>query len=264
MNKIDQLFKEKSNNILSIYFTAGYPKLNDTAEILKELENNGVDMIEIGMPFSDPLADGPTIQYTSEVALKNGMSIKLLFEQLAHANLKNSKCAMLLMGYLNPILQYGIENFCRDASHLGVDGIIVPDLPLQEYITDYKTIVEKHGLKNIFLITPQTIDERIKLIDGYSNGFIYMVSSSSTTGARNQIEMAQEDYFKRIKAMQLKNKLIIGFGISDNKTFLKACEYANGAIIGSAFVKAIDDHTSIKKNIQSFIRNVLKAPIVQK
>ncbi|MEO6901923.1 MAG: tryptophan synthase subunit alpha [Bacteroidia bacterium] len=264
MNKIDLLFKEKQNNILSIYFTAGFPKLNDTTEILKELENNAVDMIEIGMPFSDPLADGPTIQHASEVALENGMSIKLLFEHLTKANIKDSKCAMLLMGYLNPILQYGVEKFCKDAAHLGIAGIIVPDLPLQEYINDYKSIFEKYGLKNIFLITPQTTDERIKLIDGYSNGFIYMVSSSSTTGAKNKIETSQEDYFKRIKAMQLKNKLIIGFGISDNKTFSKACEYANGAIIGSAFVKAIDDPTSIKKDVKIFIQNVLKESIVQK
>src|ERR1019366_2587854 len=181
MNRINKLFQEKKNNIFSIYFTSGFPKLNDTITIINELENNGVDMIEIGMPFSDPLADGPTIQGSSEIALENGMSIKLLFEQLRESNIKNSKSAMILMGYLNPVMQYGIENFCKDAAALGIDGVIIPDLPMQEYVDEYKSIFEKFNLKNIFLITPQTSEERIRFIDSHSDGFIYMVSSSSTT-----------------------------------------------------------------------------------
>ncbi|HET6225730.1 MAG TPA: tryptophan synthase subunit alpha, partial [Bacteroidia bacterium] len=238
MNKINKLFKEKNNNILSIYFTAGFPSLNDTATIIKELQDNSVDMIEVGMPFSDPLADGPTIQHTSEVALDNGMTIKLLFDQLAKAEIKNSQVAILLMGYLNPVLQYGIEKFCKDASALGVDGIILPDLPMQEYLDEYKPVFEKYNLKNVFLITPQTSDSRIRFIDEHSDGFIYMVSSASTTGAKSEIQDSQEAYFKRVQGMKLRNPTLIGFGISDGKTFEKACAYSNGAIIGSAFVKA--------------------------
>ena len=257
MNRINKLFQEKKKNILSIYFTAGFPELNDTTTIIKGLENNGVDMIEIGMPFSDPLADGPTIQHSSEVALKNGMTIKLLFQQLAKSKIRNSTSAILLMGYLNPVLQYGVEKFCKDASELGIDGVILPDLPMQEYLDEYKSIFEKYALKNIFLITPQTSESRIRLIDEHSDGFIYMVSSASTTGAKEGIGVDQENYFKRIKEMQLKNPLVIGFGISDNQTFSKACEYANGAIIGSAFVKAIDKNDDLKNNINNFVQNIL-------
>ncbi len=256
MNKIERLFKEKNNHVLSIYFTAGFPGLNDTGDIIKELEENGVDMIEVGMPFSDPLADGPTIQHTSEVALFNGMNIKLLFDQLSKCDIKNSKAAILLMGYLNPVLQYGIEKFCKDASALGVDGVILPDLPMQEYLEEYKSVFEKHQLKNVFLITPQTSENRIRFIDEHSNGFIYMVSSSSTTGAKGEILEAQELYFKRIRDMKLKNPTIIGFGISDAATFEKACEYANGAIIGSAFVKAVKDSKNLKSDISNFIKTV--------
>ncbi len=256
MNKINKLFKDKKNSILSIYFTAGFPKLEDTVSIIHELQNNDVDMIEVGMPFSDPLADGPTIQHTSEVALRNGMSIKLLFEQLAGSGIKNSKTAILLMGYLNPVLQYGIEKFCKDAANLGVDGVIVPDLPMQEYLDEYKHIFEKYHLKNVFLITPQTSESRIRFIDEHTDGFIYMVSSSSTTGAKGEIEQAQEAYFKRVKAMNLKNPTLIGFGISDGKTYEKACEYANGAIIGSAFVKALVGSANLKKDIGGFIKGI--------
>lgn len=256
MNKIDRLFKEKKNHILSIYFTAGFPQLQDTVTIIKELESNGVDMIEVGMPFSDPLADGPTIQHTSEVALKNGMSIRLLFDQLSGADLKKSKAAILLMGYLNPVLQYGIEKFCKDASALGVDGVILPDLPMQEYLDEYRSTFEKYGLKNVFLITPQTSEARIRFIDEHSNGFIYMVSSSSTTGAKDEIQNSQEAYFKRVKAMNLRNPALIGFGISDARTFDKACEYASGAIIGSAFVKALGEQKPVKESISGFIKKV--------
>lgn len=256
MNKINKLFKDKNNNILSVYFTAGFPGLQDTGIIIKELQDNGVDMIEVGMPFSDPLADGPTIQHTSEVALSNGMTIRLLFDQLAKVEIKNSKAAILLMGYLNPVLQYGIEKFCKDAAALGVDGVILPDLPMQEYLDEYKQIFEKYNLKNVFLITPQTSDSRIRFIDEHSDGFIYMVSSSSTTGAKGKIEDIQESYFKRIQAMKLKNPTLIGFGISDGKTFEKACEYSNGAIIGSAFVKAVASSNSLKKDIATFVKGI--------
>jgi tryptophan synthase alpha chain len=256
MNKIDRLFQNKKNNILSIYFTAGFPKLTDTVTILHELQSNGVDMIEVGMPFSDPLADGPTIQHTSEVALGNGMSIKMLFEQLADAGIKDSSAAILLMGYLNPVLQYGIEQFCKDAAALGVDGVIVPDLPMQEYLDEYKPVFEKYKLKNVFLITPQTSESRVRFIDDHTDGFIYMVSSSSTTGAKGEILDAQETYFKRVRSMNLKNPTLIGFGISDGKTFEKACEYASGAIIGSAFVKALTGSSNLKKDIGNFVKGI--------
>lgn len=235
MNKIDILFKEKKN-ILSIYFTAGFPKLEDTNMILAELEKAGVDMIEIGIPFSDPLADGPIIQHSSEVSLKNGMNLKLLFEQLQTAN---CRLPTLLMGYLNPVLQFGVENFCKRASEAGISGVILPDLPMDEYLNDYKSIFEKYNLKNIFLITPQTSEKRIGYIDEHSDGFIYMVSSSSTTGTNIAMDAGKEKYFSRIKNMNLKNPLMIGFGIQDKKNFAKACEYANGAIIGSAFIKQL-------------------------
>lgn len=254
MNQINKLFQDKKTDILSVYFTAGFPKLGDTVTIINELEKSGVDMIEIGMPFSDPLADGPTIQRSSAIALENGMTIKVLFEQLK--NLK-SNIPLVLMGYLNPVLQYGVEQFCKDASALGISGVIIPDLPLQEYLDEYKAVFEKNNLKNIFLITPQTSDVRIRLIDEHSNGFIYMVSSASTTGAKNEIGMEQEQYFKRIKAMNLKNSLVIGFGIHNQQTFLKACEYANGAIIGSAFIKAIDKSNDLNKDIRTFVENIL-------
>lgn len=257
MNRINKLFKEKKKNILSVYFTAGFPKLNDTTTIINELINNGTDLIEIGMPFSDPLADGPTIQRSSEIALENGMTIKLLFSQLKNFRNRTSTIPLILMGYLNPVLQYGVEKFCKDAAALGMDGVIIPDLPMQEYLDEYKKIFEKYGLKNIFLITPQTSESRIRFIDKHTDGFIYMVSSASTTGAKEGIGKEQENYFKRIKAMKLKNPLMIGFGISDNKTFSKACQYANGAIIGSAFIKAIDNKNDLKGNVRQFVRRII-------
>lgn len=257
MNRITKLFQEKKKNILSIYFTAGFPKLNDTINIIKELQNNDIDMIEIGIPFSDPLADGPTIQHSSETALKNGITMKLLFEQLELLPIKNPRPAILLMGYLNPVLQYGVEDFCKKASELNIDGVIIPDLPMQEYLDEYKLMFEKYNLKNIFLITPQTSEKRIHQIDEHSSGFIYMVSSASTTGAKSGIGAEQENYFKRIESMKLKNPVLIGFGISDHNTFSKACEYSNGAIIGSAFIKAIDNSKDLKKDIKNFLNNVL-------
>jgi tryptophan synthase alpha chain len=256
MNRINKLFQEKKKDVLSIYFTAGYPQLNDTTTIINELKTNGVDMIEIGMPFSDPLADGPIIQRSSEIALENGMTIKLLFEQLKGVRKTVTETSLILMGYINPVLQYGIENFCKDSSELGIDGVIIPDLPMQEYLEEYKIIFEKYNLKNIFLITPQTSEARIRLIDRHSNGFIYMVSSASTTGAKNEIGKEQEHYFKRISEMKLKNPIVIGFGIHNHQTFSKSCEYANGAIIGSAFIKKIDKSENLKKNICEFVQNI--------
>lgn len=255
MNKIIKLFKEKKD-ILSVYFTAGYPALNDTNTVLNELVDNGVEMLEIGMPFSDPLADGPTIQASSEVALENGMNIKTLFKQLESADLKNSPSAMVLMGYLNPVMQYGLENFCKEASALGVDGVILPDLPMQEYVNEHKAVFEKYDLKNIFLITPQTTNERIRFIDEHSDGFIYMVSSASTTGAKAGVQEGQADYFKRVQDMGLKNPTVIGFGISDNASFVNACKYASGAIIGSAFITAVKGSTDLKSDIASFVKGI--------
>ncbi len=255
MNKINNLFQQKKN-ILSVYFTAGFPALNDTNSIIQELETAGVDMLEIGMPFSDPLADGPTIQRSSEIALKNGMTIKTLFGQLKKRT-SGSDMPLVLMGYLNPVLQYGMEAFCKDASALGISGVILPDLPFQEYQDEYRFIFERYDLKNIFLITPQTSEARIRMIDENSSGFIYVVSSASTTGAKNEIDDSQEQYFKRINGMKLKNPTVIGFGIHDHQSFAKACEYANGAIIGSAFIKAIDGSNDLKKDINGFVNGIL-------
>ena len=255
MNRIDKVFSEKKN-ILSIYFTAGFPEVNDTVTIISELERSGADMIEIGMPFSDPLADGPTIQHSSEVALANGMTLKLLFEQLTVLQVSGSRShvTMILMGYLNPVLQFGVENFCKRANECGISGIILPDLPMDEYLNEYKVIFDKYDLKNIFLITPQTSVERIRMIDEASDGFIYLVSSSATTGKNTGVTAETEKYFARIKEMKLKNRLMIGFGIHDRESFSKACEYANGAIIGSAFIKELE--TSGTKGISDFIKKI--------
>ena len=237
MNRIIKKLQEPQQ-LLSIYFTAGYPQLNDTVTIIKALEANGVDMIEIGLPFSDPLADGPTIQDSSTAALKNGMNSELLFQQLA--NIRASvKIPLIIMGYFNPILQFGVEEFCKKCQEVGIDGLIIPDLPADVYNEQYRLIFETYGLINIFLITPQTSEERIRFIDSISNGFIYMVSSASVTGSQSGFGAEQEAYFKRIHAMQLKNPQIVGFGIKDRETFSQATRYAKGAIIGSAFIKML-------------------------
>jgi len=255
MNRITKLFSHKKN-ILSVYFTAGFPKVDSVITIINELERVGVDMIEIGIPFSDPLADGPVIQHSSELALENRMSLKLLFEQLLNSDVSQSEAAILLMGYLNPILQFGVKNFCKKAHSIGIDGVIIPDLPISEYLNDYKAIFDKYALKNIFLITPQTSEKRIRYIDNNSNGFIYMVSSSSTTGTKTSVDENTQKYFLRIKKMNLKNPLMIGFGISDKRDFSKACDYANGAIIGSAFINAIGNNKQLKKSINNFIKEI--------
>ncbi|WP_178989372.1 tryptophan synthase subunit alpha [Winogradskyella schleiferi] len=240
MNRINQKLQE-DKKLLSIYFTAGYPNINDTTTIIKGLEKNGVDMIEIGLPFSDPLADGPTIQESSTQALKNGMTSDLLFEQLKDIR-ESVSIPLIIMGYFNPMLQYGVEAFCKKCEEVGIDGLIIPDLPVDVYNDDYKAIFEKHGLINVFLITPQTSDERIGYIDSVSNGFIYMVSSASVTGGSSGFGDEQTNYFKRINAMNLKNPQIVGFGISDHETFSQATQYGKGAIIGSAFIKHLTEN----------------------
>lgn len=253
MNRINQKLQE-DKKLLSIYFSAGYPNLNDTAQIIQDLEKSGVDMIEIGLPFSDPLADGPTIQESSTKALQNGMTTKLLFEQLA--NIRESvKIPLIIMGYFNPMLQYGVEEFCKKCQEIGIDGIIMPDLPVDIYDEQYRETFEKHGLINVFLITPQTSESRIKYIDSVSEGFIYMVSSASVTGGNsNEFGDRQQDYFKRISDMNLKNPQIVGFGISNKSTFEQATKFAKGAIIGSAFIKNLTENGL--NSIKNFILNL--------
>ena len=238
MNRIQSKLSENNlpAKLLSIYFTAGYPKLGDTVEIIQQLEENGVDMVEIGLPFSDPLADGPTIQASSQTALKNGMTTDLLFRQLKDIR-KTVSIPLILMGYFNPVLQFGVENFCKKCAEIGIDGLILPDLPLAEYEEHYAEIFRKYNLINIFLITPQTSEERIRQIDAASEGFIYMVSSASVTGSSSGF--GEEAYFKRIASLSLKNPQIIGFGINNSETFQQATKHAKGAIIGSAFIKML-------------------------
>jgi len=255
MNRIDKLFGEKKNNILSIYFTAGYPHLDSTTGIIKALENAGVDMIEIGMPFSDPMADGPVIQHSNEIALQNGMSLKMLFSQLQ--GIRNEvDIPMLLMGYLNPIIQFGVENFCRQCTEIGIDGVILPDLPPEIYIEEYLPLFERFELYNILLITPQSDDDRISSIDKISRGFIYMVSTSSVTGVRGKFSENQLSYFQRVNAMALNHPGLIGFGISDHDTFNIASEYARGGIIGSAFVKLLGKKENLTESIFRFVKDI--------
>ncbi|MDC6351831.1 tryptophan synthase subunit alpha [Zeaxanthinibacter sp. PT1] len=240
MNRIQTKLQE-DKKLLSIYFTAGYPQHGDTVKIIQSLEEHGVDMIEIGLPFSDPLADGPTIQESSTHALTHGMTTEKLFSQLQGIREKVS-IPLIIMGYFNPVLQYGVEAFCKKCREIGIDGLILPDLPLREYQLQYKEIFDAYGLLNIFLITPQTSDERIREIDAASNGFLYLVSSASTTGAKSGFGQDQQDYFKRIAAMGLRNPLIAGFGISNAETFAQATEHTKGAIIGSAFIKYLTEN----------------------
>jgi tryptophan synthase alpha chain len=241
MNRITQLFQNKSSKILNVYFTAGFPTINDTTLILKELEAAGADIIEIGMPYSDPVADGETIQQSNQIALDNGMTVKCLFEQLEGIR-KHVSLPIVLMGYVNPVLQFGVEEFCKKCHEVGVDGVILPDMPVQEFEEEYKAIFEKYGILNTFLITPQTTEARIKHIDSISDGFIYMVSSASVTGSVSGVTNDMEAYFNRVNAMDLKNPRLIGFGIKDNASFEKAASYASGAIIGSAFIRVLEEN----------------------
>jgi tryptophan synthase alpha chain len=253
-NRIDQLFASKKKGILNIYTTAGFPELNDTLTVMTALQQHGADMIELGMPFSDPLADGPVIQESSTRAIKNGMGLKVLFEQLKGFREKIS-VPVLLMGYLNPVLLFGIENFCQKCAEVGVDGVILPDLPMDEYENEYKPIFEKYGLHLVFLVTPETSEARIRKIDSISSGFVYAVSSSSTTGTDKDMGH-QQAYFERLEKLQLKNPVMIGFGVKDKTTFAAACAHTNGAIIGTAFIRAIENATNIDAAVKTFISSV--------
>ena len=245
-----------SNGLLSIYFTAGYPTLDSTVKIAKALQDAGADFLEIGFPYSDPVADGPTIQRAAEESLKNGMTLKLLFEQLSNIR-EQVNIPIYLMGYFNPVLQYGVEKFCEDCKKVGVNGTIIPDLPIYEYEELYKEVFEKNNISNIFLVTPQTSEQRIHKIDDLSSDFIYLLSSNATTGKNLEVKDQAEAYFKRIKQMDLKNPFVIGFGISNQQTFKKATQYANGAIIGTAFVKLLEQADYLEK-IPNFIQSIKK------
>ncbi|MBO9571522.1 MAG: tryptophan synthase subunit alpha [Chitinophagaceae bacterium] len=256
MNRIDELFKRKKNRILNVYCTAGFPEADSTLKVMSALQQSGADMIELGMPYSDPLADGPVIQASSTKAIEKGMTLSKLF-----ADLKDFRgtinLPVILMGYMNPVLQYGFENFCKKAAEVGIDGLILPDLPMYEFETEYGAIIKKYGLKFIFLVTPETSDERIKKLDNLSSGFLYAVSSSSTTG--NEKNMGgQSEYFKKLQSLKLNNPVLIGFGIKDKNTFDAACEYAAGAIIGTAYIKAIDNASSVSDTTQQFINGIIR------
>jgi len=255
MNRIDNLFSKKTRNILSIYFTAGYPELDTTVSIIAELEKNGADLVEIGFPFSDPLADGPVIQRSSEIALSNGMNLKMLFHQLKDIR-KNVNIPLILMGYFNPVIQFGVEDFCRQASEVGIDGIILPDLPIEIYRENYKQMFEDYKLCFIPLITPQTEIERIKKIDECASGFLYIVSSSSTTGTKTISGEKIQIFIERLNDLSLRNPMLIGFGIKDKASFQHVCKYANGGIIGTAFINALEREGMMSENIKNFIKEI--------
>ena len=258
--RIDQLFKNKQEEILNVYCTAGYPEKDSLMEVLRALHEFGADMIEIGMPYSDPLADGPVIQASSSRALANGMTLNKLFEQIRDLRRPFSEggigeTPVILMGYMNPVLQYGFEKFCRDAAGSGVDGLIIPDLPMHEFETIYGSVVRKNGLNFIFLVTPETSDERIRKLDQLSSGFLYAVSSSSTTG-KNKDMTEQVNYFKNLREMKLQNPILVGFGIRNRKSFLEACEYAKGGIIGTAYIQAIGEAKDIRETTKEFLNRI--------
>jgi tryptophan synthase alpha chain len=254
-NRITELFSKKKNNLLNVYYTAGYPKLGDTINIAKALEKGGADLIEIGIPFSDPVADGPTIQASNKVAIDNGMNVPLLLEQVK-AIRKEVKIPIILMGYLNPVMQYGIEQFVKDASAAGVDGLILPDMPIYVYEEEYKQLFHTHNLCNTFLISPTTSEERIRKIDSATHGFIYAVSSSSTTGAKGEFSEEQVAYFQSLQNMKLHNPFMIGFGISNNVSFRKAATYSAGAIVGSAFITLLGQSKDLDKDVQEFVKSL--------
>jgi tryptophan synthase alpha chain len=240
MNRLTQLFKNQTKKILSVYFTAGYPTLKGTVPILEALERQGVDLAEVGIPFSDPMADGPVIQQSAGEALRNGMSLKLLFEQLREVR-ATVKMPLVMMGYLNPIMQYGFEKFCHSCTEVGIDGMIIPDLPFADYLANYKTIADRHDLKMIMLVSPETEETRIRLIDEETSGFIYLVSSASTTGAQQAFDQGKQAYFERVAGMKLRNPLLVGFGISNKETLEAASEHTNGAIVGSKFIQLLGE-----------------------
>ncbi len=255
MNRIEKLFKTKKENVLSIYFTAGYPELNHTVPIIRELDKSGVDMIEIGMPFSDPVADGPVIQRSSEKALRNGMTLNLLFKQLDGIR-EITELPLILMGYINPVFKFGMENFLHKCVETGIDGTIIPDLPVEEYRKSYEPLFDRYNILNIFLISPQTSAERIACLDEISKGFLYIVSTAATTGATNNFDDSQITYFKKLNDLNLKTPGLIGFGISNKTTFVQACDYSNGAIIGSAFIRSLDENGTMPEIIHRFIGQI--------
>ena len=254
MNRIDKLFADKPKGVLSIFCTAGYPQLDDTMTVLQSLQEQGVDMIELGMPYSDPLADGPVIQQSNQQAIANGMNMVLLFEQLKNMR-QTMQIPVLLMGYLNPVLQFGMEKFCLAASAVGVDGLIIPDLPIYEYENEYQFLFEKYGLHIVFLVTPETSDDRIRKIDGLSKGFLYAVSTSAITGGSKDLS-GQSAYFKRLSSMQLKNPVMVGFGIKNKADFDLTTQFASGAIIGTAYIRALAKGGDVKAITKEFINNV--------
>lgn len=255
MNRLDKLFTEKKKGVLNVYFTAGHPNLNDTSSIIDSLDSCGVDLIEVGIPYSDPMADGETIQNSSANALKNGMNLNLLFSQITEARLL-SQVPIVLMGYYNQMLQFGIEDFLKNCENCGVDGLIIPDLPMYIYRDEYQSLFESFGIKICFLITPETSDERIRLADELSTGFIYVVSKSSITGSASDIDDSQRAYFEKIKSMSLQTPQLIGFGIHDQQTYNTACANSSGAIIGSAFIRAIDQSNNLDESIKKFIKGI--------
>ena len=255
MKRLDKLFKEKNSQVLNLYCTAGYPQLNSTLEVMKALQANGADIIELGIPYSDPLADGPVIQQSGQIALANGMTIKKLFEQLKNFR-KEIHLPVILMGYLNPVLQYGFEKFCADASATGIDGLILPDMPEHEFAKEYGSIIKKYKLDFIFLVTPETSEERVKKLDTLSSGFLYAVSSSSTTGSDKNMEEVS-NYLQRLKSYKLKNPILAGFGIKDKSSFDAVCSHVYGGIIGSAYIKALEGSTDIESATQRFLTPII-------
>jgi tryptophan synthase alpha chain len=255
MSRLNELFGRKRSKVLSVYCTAGFPRLESTLGVMQALEDNGVDMIELGMPYSDPLADGPVIQASGTRALENGMSISRLFEQLTGMR-ASVHIPVLLMGYLNPILQYGFDKFCEAAAVAGVDGLILPDLPIYEFETEYGPVIRKHGLDFVFLVTPETSEERIRKVDALSTGFLYAVSSSSTTGGSKDLA-DQEAYFRRLEEMKLRNPVLVGFGVRDRNSWETACRHTQGAIIGTAYIKAIEGATDIGKATKEFLGSIV-------
>lgn len=256
MSRLKRIFQNKSKQVLNVYCTAGYPTLESTISVMKALQNNGADIIELGMPYSDPLADGAVIQASSSKALANGMSIETLFNQLKDFR-KEITLPVVLMGYMNPVLQYGFEKFCADAALAGVDGLILPDLPEYEFETEYGAIIKKYGLDFIFLVTPETSEERVRKLDSLTSGFLYAVSSSATTGSNTNFDVV-EKYLQRLQSYQLKNPVLVGFGIKDKQTFEAASKYANGAIIGSAYIKALEGSTNVEQTTKDFLSSIIK------
>ncbi len=263
MSRLKNIFQNKHQRVLNVYCTAGYPTLNSTLTIIQTLANNGADIIELGMPYSDPLADGPVIQASSTKALENGMTIEVLFQQLKEVRSKSpsfggvGEVGLILMGYMNPVLQYGFEKFCADAAAVGVDGLILPDLPEYEFETEFGAIIKKYGLDFIFLVTPETSESRVRKLDNLTTGFLYAVSSSATTGSATNANAVKE-YLQRLQCYQLKNPILVGFGIKDKQTFDAACKYTNGAIIGTAYIKALEGSTNVEEATKQFLSSIIK------